>query len=74
MRIDKIYVLGPEGTYSGHAARRYSDYLVKTGEASNAEIVYTRSIPEALELASQDPGVRAVAPIENSETGAVVVI
>src|SRR5262249_44559121 len=35
-------------------------------------MVYTRSIPEALELASQSAEARAVAPIENSETGAVV--
>jgi len=72
MSIDKILVLGPEGTYSGHAAGRYRDHLARTGEAPNAEIAYTRSIPEALELASQNLDSRAVAPIENSETGAVV--
>jgi prephenate dehydratase len=72
MGIDKIHVLGPEGTYSGYAARRYRDHLARTGEAPGAEISYTRSIPEALELASQNPDSRAVAPIENSETGAVV--
>jgi prephenate dehydratase len=72
MSIDKILVLGPEGTYSGHAARRYRDHLARTGEGPNAEIAYTRSIPEALELASQNLDSRAVAPIENSETGAVV--
>jgi prephenate dehydratase len=72
MPIDKIYVLGPEGTYSGYAARRYGDYLARAGEAHGTEIWYTRSIPEALELASQSPDSRAVAPIENSETGAVV--
>ena len=63
MPIDKIYVLGPEGTYSGYAARRYGDWLARTGEAHGAEIWYTRSIPEALELASQSPDARAVAPI-----------
>jgi prephenate dehydratase len=72
MPIDKIYVLGPEGTYSGYAARRYADYLARTGQAENVDIWYTRSIPEALELASQSPDARAVAPIENSETGAVI--
>ena len=72
MAIDKIYVLGPEGTYSGYAAQRYGDHLVRTGESKSAQISYTRSIPEALELAAQDPNARAVAPIENSETGAVV--
>jgi prephenate dehydratase len=72
MPIDKIYVLGPEGTYSGYAAKRYADFLARSGETHGAEIWYTRSIPEALELASQSPDARAVAPIENSETGAVV--
>jgi prephenate dehydratase len=72
MPTDKIYVLGPEGTYSDHAARRLNDFLVRSRQAAGAEISYTRSIPEALELASQDASARAVAPIENSETGAVV--
>jgi len=72
MAIDRIYVLGPEGTYSDHAARRLNDHLVRSGQSSGAEISYTRSIPEALELASQNSNARAVAPIENSEMGAVV--
>src|SRR5436305_9696632 len=72
MAVDKIYVLGPAGTYSGSAAQRYRDHLLRTGQAKDPEISYTRSIPEALELASQSPDARAVAPIENSETGAVV--
>src|SRR5258708_22022943 len=72
MAVDKIYVLGPAGTYSGSAAQRYRDYLVRAGQTKDPEISYTRSIPEALELASQSPDARAVAPIENSETGAVV--
>jgi prephenate dehydratase len=72
MAVDKIYVLGPAGTYSGSAAQRYRDYLLRAGQTKDPEISYTRSIPEALELASQSPDARAVAPIENSETGAVV--
>jgi len=44
---------------------------VRSGGAA-AELCYTRSIPEALELASRDERSRAVAPIENSETGTVV--
>jgi prephenate dehydratase len=72
MAVDKIYVLGPAGTYSGSAAQRYRDYLVRAGQAPNPEIAYTRSIPEALELASQGASARAVAPIENSEAGTVV--
>jgi prephenate dehydratase len=71
MAVDKIYVLGPEGTYSGYAAMRFRDFLEHAGQP-RPEIMYTRSIPEALELASQSPSARAVAPIENSETGAVV--
>jgi prephenate dehydratase len=72
MAVDKIYVLGPEGTYSGYAARRFADYLARSGQPSPPEIWFTRSIPEALELAAQNPESRAVAPIENSETGAVI--
>jgi prephenate dehydratase len=72
MAVDKIYVLGPAGTYSGSAAQRYRDYLLHAGQTKDPEISYTRSIPEALELASQSLDARAVAPIENSETGAVV--
>jgi prephenate dehydratase len=72
MPVDKIYVLGPEGTYSGYAARRFADHLARSGQSQPAEISFTRSIPEALELAAQSPNARAVAPIENSETGAVI--
>jgi prephenate dehydratase len=71
MAIDRIYILGPEGTFSDHAARRLNDHLVKGG-AKAAKLHYTRSIPEALELASRDESSRAVAPIENSEAGTVV--
>jgi prephenate dehydratase len=70
MPIDKIYLLGPEGTFSDHAARRLNEYLAQRGETPT--LSYTRSIPEALELASRDERSRAVAPIENSETGTVV--
>jgi prephenate dehydratase len=70
MPIDKIYLLGPEGTFSDHAARRLSEHLAKSGEAPT--LAYTRSIPEALEMASRDERSRAVAPIENSEAGTVV--
>jgi prephenate dehydratase len=72
MAIDQIYLLGPEGTFSDHAARRFREYLARTGQAKAADLSYTRSIPEALELASQHPLSRAVTPIENSESGIVV--
>ncbi|HEX9298047.1 MAG TPA: prephenate dehydratase domain-containing protein [Polyangiaceae bacterium] len=71
MPIDQLYALGPEGTYSDYAARRFNEFLFRT-ESTAAAITYTRSIPEALELASQNPNARTIAPIENSETGTVV--
>ena len=73
MPIDRIYVLGPEGTFSDTAARRLQEHVIRTGEAREVELCYTRSIPEALEFASRDPAVRAVAPIENSESGTVAI-
>ena len=72
MPIDTIYTLGPEGTFSDYAARRLNQYLVRAGQSAGAEISYTRTIPEALELASRRESARAVAPIENSEAGTVV--
>jgi chorismate mutase/prephenate dehydratase len=47
------------------------EYLLPGGEPG-PELVYTRTIPEALGRAAADPRSRAVAPIENSETGMVV--
>ena len=38
MPIDKIYVLGPEGTYSGYAARRYGDWLKSLGHCSSRHL------------------------------------
>jgi prephenate dehydratase len=72
MPIDQIYLLGPEGTFSDHAGRRFREYLERTGQAKGPDLSYTRSIPEALELASKHPLSRAVTPIENSESGMVV--
>ena len=72
MAIDQIYLLGPEGTFSDHAARRFRDYLTRTGQTKAPDLFYTRSIPEALELAAKHPLSRAVTPIENSESGIVV--
>jgi prephenate dehydratase len=72
MAIDQLYLLGPEGTFSDHAARRFREYLARNGQAKVPDLSYTRSIPEALELASQHPLSRAVTPIENSESGIVV--
>jgi chorismate mutase/prephenate dehydratase len=72
MAIDQIYLLGPEGTFSDHAARRFRAYLARSGQTQIPDLSYTRSIPEALELAARHPMSRAVTPIENSESGIVV--
>jgi prephenate dehydratase len=72
MPIDRIYALGPEGTFSDVAARRLRAHLLGQAGGVDIEIVYSRTIPEALERAAGDPSSRAVAPIENSETGIVV--
>lgn len=71
MPITKIYALGPEGTFSDHAARRAQQHFASQ-HGVRPELVYTRTIPEALEHASRDPGTCAVAPIENSEAGPVL--
>lgn len=72
MPIDTIYTLGPEGTFSDYAARRLRQYLVGAGKSAGAEISYTRTIPEALELTARSDTALGVAPIENSEAGTVV--
>jgi len=72
MAIDQIFLLGPEGTFSDHAARRFREHLARTDQSKLPDLTYTRSIPEALELASQNAASRAVTPIENSESGIVV--
>ena len=72
MAIDQIYLLGPEGTFSDRAARRFREYVARTGEGKAADVSYTRSIPEALELASRHPLSRAITPLENSDSGIVV--
>jgi prephenate dehydratase len=66
-----IYALGPEGTFSDQAARR-AQLHARTAAGVAPELVYTRTIPEALERASRDPNACAVAPIENSEAGPVL--
>jgi prephenate dehydratase len=66
-----IYVLGPEGTFSDRAAQRLATHLDQTG--SPYRIVYTASIPEALNRAVTDPKGFAVVPIENSDSGLITV-
>ena len=72
MSIDRIYALGPEGTFSDVAARRLRSHLLGPEPMGAIPIVYSRTIPEALERAAKDTTARAVAPIENSEMGMVV--
>jgi prephenate dehydratase len=66
-----IYALGPEGTFSDRAAQRLATHLGQTG--SPHRIVYTTTIPEALNRAIADPNGVAVVPIENSDSGSITV-
>jgi chorismate mutase/prephenate dehydratase len=69
--VERVYVLGPPGTFSQSAAARFLAHLARIG-APAPELVYTRTIPEALARASADPRSSVVAPIENSDSGTVV--
>jgi prephenate dehydratase len=71
-RTDKIYILGPEGTFSDAAARIYVAHLT-AGGLRPPVIVHTTSIEKALANAAVDPVSVAIVPIENSETGTVIV-
>jgi prephenate dehydratase len=64
----RLYALGPEGTFSDHAARRLRERL----EAPGLPIVYTRTVAEALGKAEADAEGAAVIPIENSDAGTVI--
>lgn len=68
----KIYLLGPEGTFSDAAARVYVDHLVAAG-VPQPQVVHTKSIEKALADATADTAAVAIVPIENSETGTVIV-
>jgi prephenate dehydratase len=68
--VERIYTLGPEGTFSERAAERVRAHVARGGEP--AAIVYTPTIAEALARAAADPASLAVAPIENSDSGTVV--
>jgi prephenate dehydratase len=66
-----IYALGPEGTFSDRAAQRLAVHLGETG--LSPRIVYTTTIPEALNRAIADPAGIAVVPIENSDSGSIAI-
>lgn len=68
----RCYVLGPGGTFSERAAVVYSEQLTGAGRAA-PEFVYTSSIEDAVALTSREADAVAIVPIENSETGTVVI-
>ncbi|HEU4403673.1 MAG TPA: prephenate dehydratase domain-containing protein [Polyangiaceae bacterium] len=68
--VERIYTLGPEGTFSERAAERVRAHVARAG--APAALVYTPTIAEALARAAADPRSLAVAPIENSDSGTVI--
>jgi prephenate dehydratase len=70
--IQRIYTLGPEGTFSDQAARRVQRHLATLGHAGTT-IVCTRTIPEVPQHAMVDAASVGVVPIENSYVGTVMV-
>lgn len=68
----RCYVLGPGGTFSEQAAVVYSQALASAGRET-PEFEYTSSIEDAVALASREVDSVAIVPIENSETGTVVI-
>lgn len=69
---NKVYLLGPEGTFSDAAARIYLEHLTAAG-LPHPVVVHTKSIEKALADAAADTAAVAIVPIENSETGTVIV-
>lgn len=68
---ERSYVLGPEGTFSDRAAAAFAQHRLAAGQGA-PQIVYTTSIEDAVQGAAGDPAAVAIVPIENSETGTVV--
>ncbi len=58
-----VYTLGPEGTFSDEAARRF--------QPDSSLLTYTRTFTDALVHVTEDPLSAAVVPIENSVAGTV---
>lgn len=68
----RCYVLGPAGTFSEVGANLYLKTLAESGFPTPG-IVFTPSIEDAFDQAAKDPDAVAIVPIENSESGTVVV-
>jgi prephenate dehydratase len=68
----RCYVLGPAGTFSEAGAQLYARAFAASGLLAPA-IAYTASIEDAIATLAQDPAAVAIVPIENSESGTVVV-
>jgi prephenate dehydratase len=64
----RLYALGPAGTYSDVAARKLRAHL----KLPDVPIVYTRTLPEVFDRAEADAEAWGVAPIENSDAGTVL--
>ena len=69
---ERCYVLGPAGTFSEVGASIYTRALEARGLAAPT-VVFTPSIEDAMEQVANDSGAVAVVPIENSESGTVVI-
>jgi len=65
---ERLYTLGPEGTFSDQAARRLREQL----GAPALPIVYTRTMPEVQARTDADGSAWGVFPIENSDAGTVI--
>ncbi len=65
---ERLYTLGPEGTFSDQAARMVGD----AWGGAPLPILYTRTLPEVLAKTEADPRGLGVVPIENSDAGTVI--
>ena len=64
VEIQKIFTLGPKGTFSNQAATRVA-------HGRNLEIIYTTTIPQIAREVKEHPSFIGVLPIENSTSGTV---
>lgn len=65
---ERLYTLGPEGTFSDQAARRVREAL----GGGPLPIVYTRTLLDVLAKTEGDARSFGVVPIENSDAGTVI--
>jgi prephenate dehydratase len=71
--IATVFVLGPEGTFSERAAEQVRSFLGTLG-VENTTVKYRATLLDTLNQAAADASSVAVVPIENSETGTILVI